>query len=84
MVTSTYDPCLLITNDAATGFSLVAMQTDDTLMLITPAFSTEEEKRVREVKFRTKPKTTLAASETKTMDFNGCILQIEQHDLFMR
>jgi hypothetical protein len=46
MSTSTYDPCLLITNSDANVFGIVGMQTDDTLMLGTPAFSSLEEKKV--------------------------------------
>ncbi|KAK1914253.1 hypothetical protein P3342_007499 [Pyrenophora teres f. teres] len=44
MATSTYDPCLLMTNGDADVFGIVGMQTDDTIMLGTPAFSSLEEK----------------------------------------
>ncbi|KAK1918638.1 hypothetical protein P3342_001687 [Pyrenophora teres f. teres] len=44
MATSTYDPCLLITNGNADVFGIVGMQTDDTIMLGTPAFSSLKEK----------------------------------------
>jgi len=58
MSTSTYDPCLLITK-SANAFGIVSMQTDDTLMLGTPAFSSLEERKIQKAKFRSKPKSIL-------------------------
>ncbi|KAK1914279.1 hypothetical protein P3342_007525 [Pyrenophora teres f. teres] len=68
MATSTYDPCLLITNGDADVFGIVGMQTDDTIMLGTPAFSSLEEK-IQKAEFRSKPKSILTP-ETQ-LDFNG-------------
>lgn len=51
MSTSTYDPCLLITNGDQNAFGMVGMQTDDTLMLVTDVFSSLEEKRSRRHNF---------------------------------
>ena len=69
MSTSTYDPCLLITNGANEDFGIVGMQTDDTLMIATPKFSALETQKLEEATFRSKPKTTL--SPDTTLEFNG-------------
>ncbi|KAF7565969.1 hypothetical protein PtrM4_054030 [Pyrenophora tritici-repentis] len=76
MSTSTYDPCLLITNsDDADIFGIVGMQTDDTLMLGTPAFSSLEEKKIQKAEFRSKPKARLTLDVQ--LDFDGCTLTID-------
>ncbi|CAE7034277.1 hypothetical protein PTTW11_11401 [Pyrenophora teres f. teres] len=75
MATSTYDPCLLITNGNADVFGIVGMQTDDTIMLGTPAFSSLKEKKIQKAEFRSKPKSILIP-ETQ-LDFNRCTLTID-------
>ncbi|KAF7570471.1 hypothetical protein PtrM4_104730 [Pyrenophora tritici-repentis] len=75
MATSTYDPCLLITNSDTSIFGIVGMQTDDTLMLGTPAFSLLEEKKIQKAEFRSKPKSVLTPEIQ--LDFNGCTLTID-------
>jgi hypothetical protein len=71
MATSTYDPCLLITT-TKTAFSVVGIQTDDTLILGSKEFNTIENKELTKAKFSAKPKKLLS-SETLLI-FNGCIL----------
>ncbi|KAF1964003.1 hypothetical protein BU23DRAFT_585789 [Bimuria novae-zelandiae CBS 107.79] len=44
MSTLTYNPCLLVTNSNADNFSIVSMQTNNTLMLRIATFSAHEEK----------------------------------------
>jgi hypothetical protein len=78
MFTLTYDPCLLITNGDADAFRLVSMQTDDTLILRTAAFSSLEEKKLEEAQFQSKPKTVLTPDVQ--LDFNGCTLTMENGD----
>jgi hypothetical protein len=41
-----YNLCLLVTNSDTDIFSIVSMQTDDTLMLRTAAFLSLEEKKI--------------------------------------
>ncbi|KAF7578394.1 hypothetical protein PtrM4_026340 [Pyrenophora tritici-repentis] len=65
MATLTYDPCLLITNGRREAFGIVGLQTDDTLAIRTPAFSTN---------FRAKPKERL--SKEVSLEFNGCTLTL--------
>jgi hypothetical protein len=74
MSTSTYDPCLLVTNSDA-AFGIVGMQTDDTLMLGTDAFLSLEEKKIQEAQFRSKPKAMLTPEVQ--LEFNGCTLTID-------
>ena len=69
MVTSTYDPCLLVTDGRRETFAIVALQTDDTLAVCTDRFATAEDTALTEAKFRAKPKTALA--EGKPLEFNG-------------
>jgi hypothetical protein len=52
MVTSTYDPCLLVTDGGPGEFGMVGLQTDDTLAVSTPAFSSAEDTALAEAKFR--------------------------------
>ncbi|KAF2749253.1 hypothetical protein M011DRAFT_465695 [Sporormia fimetaria CBS 119925] len=82
MSTSTYDPCLLITNEDQNAFGIVGMQTDDTLMLVTDAFSSLEEKKLEKAQFRSKPKTVLTPDVK--MDFNGCTLMMEGNSISLR
>lgn len=77
MITSTFDPCLLITS-AATGsnpFGIVGMQTDDTLLLGDKAFEDLEEDELAKAKLSAKPKQKLDVNTP--LLFNGCILTIE-------
>ncbi|KHJ36427.1 hypothetical protein EV44_g3709 [Erysiphe necator] len=69
MQSSTYDPCLLITEGDILG--LVGMQTDDTLILGDNLFSELEE---RKLQFTAKPKQKL--TRDKPLIFNGCILTL--------
>jgi hypothetical protein len=75
MSTLTYDPCLLVTNRDADAFGLVGMQTDNTLMLRTAAFSSLEGKKLEEAQFRSKLKTVLTPDVQ--LDFNGCTLTMK-------
>jgi hypothetical protein len=78
MVTSTYDPCLLISTAKAV-FGVVGMQTDDTLILGSDEFATLEEKELAEAKFSAKPKDTL--SPGSPLIFNGCVLTQKEGDV---
>ncbi|KAF2025793.1 hypothetical protein EK21DRAFT_103653 [Setomelanomma holmii] len=66
MSTSTYDLCLLVTNGDADAFSIVGMQTDNTLMLGTAAFASLEEKKLKK------------AHCTLTMQASEAILNLKQ------
>ncbi|MDV3160358.1 MAG: hypothetical protein Q8787_02685, partial [Sweet potato little leaf phytoplasma] len=72
MQTSTYDPCLLISKPTATGFGIVGMQTDDTLGLSDRAFADNETKELR---FKAKDKQALTIDNP--IDFNGCVVKID-------
>ena len=74
MATSTYDPCLLITNGGPEAFGMVGLQTDDTLAIGTSAFSSAEEAALQKADFRAKPKDRLA--EGIPLEFNGCTLTL--------
>jgi ribosomal protein S15P/S13E len=76
MVTSTYDPCLLVTTGQT--FGLTGMQTDDTLHLCFPEFSATEKKKNQKAGFRSKPKTSL--SKSSLLKFNeGRITLLNDH-----
>jgi hypothetical protein len=81
MATSTYDPCLLITTTKA-AFSVVEIQTDDTLILRSKEFDTIEEEELTKAKFSAKPKE-LFSLETLLI-FNGCILTQKEGDIELR
>jgi hypothetical protein len=78
MVTSTYNPCLLIST-AKTVFGVIGIQTDDTLILGSDEFATLEEKELAEAKFSAKPKDTL--SPGSLLIFNGCVLTQKEGDV---
>ncbi|CCE33822.1 uncharacterized protein CPUR_07750 [Claviceps purpurea 20.1] len=72
MTTSTYDPCLLLTEKGSDCFGIIGMQTDDTLGLSDRAFSEREETELRNADFDAKPKQIL--STESPLIFNGCII----------
>ena len=74
MATSTYDPCLLITNGGLETFGIVGLQTDDTLAIGTSAFSDAEDAALQKANFRAKPKERL--SKELPLEFNGCTLTL--------
>jgi len=69
METSSYDPCLLITNEHTDTFGITGLQTDDTLSVVTKAFARREEEELQKAQFRAKTKTIL--SEEQPLEFNG-------------
>ncbi|KAI1676928.1 hypothetical protein KJE20_13017 [Pyrenophora tritici-repentis] len=75
MATSTYDPCLLITNGRREAFGIVGLQTDDTLAIGTPAFSGAEDAALQKANFRAKPKERL--SKEVSLEFKGQGAKIE-------
>ena len=71
MITSSYDPCLLLTSESK-PFGIVGMQTDDTLILCDDKFSQLEETELQKAGFTAKPKTELTINTP--LLFNGCTL----------
>lgn len=72
MTTSTYDPCLLITQTPG-SFGLVGMQTDDTLILAEDSFAELEQQKLT---FTAKPKEQLTLDNP--LLFNGCVLSLNK------
>ena len=68
MEQSTYDPCLLYT-DKDTGFSIIGLQTDDTLFLGDDVFAEAEEAKLHEAGFLAKKREKLTL--TTPLKFNG-------------
>jgi hypothetical protein len=77
MVTSSYDPCLLITTEKGT-FGVVGMQTDDTLFLGSEKFATLEDEELQKAHLSAKPRDEL--SRTTNLIFNGCVLTQDSDD----
>ena len=71
MVTSTYDPCFLITTTKEV-FGVVGMQTDDTLILGSEEFSILENVELTKANLSAKPKEALSLDTP--LIFNGCVL----------
>ncbi|EED18954.1 hypothetical protein TSTA_126620 [Talaromyces stipitatus ATCC 10500] len=74
MVTSTYDPCLLITTNKD-AFGVVGMQTDDTLFLASEHFAILEDEELKKAKLMAKPRDKLSLASN--LIFNGCSLTLE-------
>lgn len=77
MKTSTYDPCLLI-SDKKEIFGLVGMQTDNTLILGNKNFILLENDEIINANLIAKPIQTL--SSENPLVFNGCILTFDEKD----
>src|SRR5438876_6453707 len=71
MVTSLYDPCLLITAKKEV-FGVVGMQTDNTLFLGLKEFATLEDKELEKAKLTVKLREELSLKNN--LIFNRCIL----------
>jgi hypothetical protein len=76
MRTSTYDLCLLITDEGQEVFGITGLQTDDILLIVTPAFAQREQEQLDAAKLCVKPKTVL--SEYNLIEFNGGRISILQ------
>ena len=84
MITSTYDPCLMITTGPERSrFAIVGMQTDDTIILANDEVSNLEQDELEKAHFTAKPKQMLTTTEP--MMFNGCTLtQQDDGTLYLR
>jgi hypothetical protein len=71
MITSTYNPCLLIITEKET-FGVISIQTDNTLFLGSEEFAAREDNELQKANFSTKPRDKLLP--TSNLIFNGCIL----------
>ena len=80
MTESTYDPCLLYTKES-TGFGVVGMQIDDTLILADEIFATAEENQLTEAKLLAKEQEKLTT--TTPIKFNGGYIKQETDSLFL-
>ena len=61
MSPSTYDPCLLWTND--NGYGIVGLQTDDTLFVADEAFAKAEEEQLQQAQFLAKDREKLTVDK---------------------
>lgn len=77
MVNSTFDMCLLHTNETDSVFAVVGLQTDDTLILGNKDFITKEEKEMLKAKLIAKQIETLTSDNPLT--FNGISVKIQQN-----
>jgi hypothetical protein len=81
MATSIYDPCLLITI-TKNKFSIVKMQTDDTIILTNEPFLTLEKNELLNAKFITKSKEKLTPDSL--LIFNEYILVQDRNKMSFR
>jgi hypothetical protein len=79
MKTSTYDPCLLVTDEGKTTFGITGLQTDDTISVVTLAFAQREQEELDKANFRAKPKTIL--TQKQPVEFNGGRIEIVQDNI---
>ena len=70
IITSTYNPYFLIITKEI--FSLIGMQTDNTLILALEEFLVLKDNKLNKTKFLIKPKEALALKTP--LIFNGCVL----------
>jgi hypothetical protein len=82
MMTSTYDPCLLISNAENSKFACIGMQTDDTLRLLTTKFSKHENEQLKAAALSAKSKQRLITD--KPLVFNGGIIILDGNMVILR
>jgi hypothetical protein len=68
---STYDPCLLQSNEP---FGIVGLQTDDTLLLADETFAEAEQNELHKAKFMAKEREQLTVNTP--LKFNGGLIQL--------
>ena len=77
MTQSTYDPCLLYTeNSSRSGFGIVGLQTDDTLFLADKMFAVKEEEQLHKANLLAKEREKL---DNETIKFNGGCIKRESN-----
>lgn len=81
MQQSTYDPCLLYTNSEDTGFGIVGLQTDDTLIVGDEKFIQAEEKELKDANFMAKDREEL--THDHPLKFNGVTLALQEDDIYL-
>ena len=79
MSESTYDPCLLYTND--NGFGIIGLQTDDILFLADNIFATTEDTKLKEANFSAKEREKLTL--TMLIKFNGGQIKLDNNLLLL-
>jgi hypothetical protein len=72
MSESTYNPCLLFSNNP---FSIVGLQTDDTLFVVDSAFVAKEEDALREAGFLAKDREQLSTAHP--IKFNSGLIKLD-------
>ncbi|KAE8549025.1 hypothetical protein EYB25_007540 [Talaromyces marneffei] len=72
METSTFDPCLLHCSEPNTGFGIVGMQTDDTMLLADDLFAIREQHEIETAAIACKPREELTYE--KPLKFNGGLI----------
>lgn len=84
MEMSSYDPCLLISRSRSKNepFEIVAMQTDDTLILGYYESSKLEEEKLIKASLKAKPKEKL--SDKNPLIFNGCIVSMKNPNILIQ
>jgi hypothetical protein len=77
----TYNPCLLFTpgDTNGTGFGIVGMQTDDTLLLADDAFAEAEETKLCKARFLSKEREEL--TNEHPIKFNRGQLRMKENSL---
>jgi hypothetical protein len=76
MMTSTYDPCLLVSEyNGVTELGIIGMQTDDTLILAAPEFLVSEQRELQQANFKAKEREQL--SPVSQLGFNGATISLD-------
>jgi hypothetical protein len=78
MSKSTYNPCLLFSNNP---FSIVSLQTNNTLFVVDSAFVAKEEDTLREAGFLAKDREQL--STTYSIKFNSGLIKLDPDFIFL-
>jgi hypothetical protein len=77
MKKSTYDSCLLYTNED--GFGVVGLQTDDTFFLADKSFAKAEESELKKANFLAKAREQLTL--TTPIKFNDSQIELQDNSI---
>lgn len=76
---SSYDPCLLFSENA-----IVGLQTDDTLFCATEDYIKHEDKQLKQAGFPAKPTQILKRDQEHEITFNGAVISARDDGIYMK
>ena len=80
MTQSTYNPCLLYTENSSSGFEIIGLQTNDILFLADKTFAIKEEEQLHKANLLAKKREKL---DNETIKFNGGCIKRKSNVIYL-